>query len=346
MSEKSKEIELQYSTPENAPVSKKGYFVSPIDKNWLAERAKKRNKLDSIMSVGGIVTSFATMLSLFGSVFFAFSDWGQVFSIAGGVALTGVSGSVLPFIHNSRKQTKAMRFSSQINATFVKDWLFKKYNLTINDENAGPISTYIIRIIAGTGAPTENMRDFFFDSKGDKYQVDSINANGNIEFFVVFLTSAKNDTKALKPKLDRLAIDASAENIEEDNGTNTQNKSRFVFPGEAETLYSSILDRLHSLEDMELDANERYSVDFVISELDDVISLYKNAMKLKSEESIHNQTVSALSDLNDELDRIALSEMTKIERKFAVKRTHFQDRKTNNEVKAIESLAEKDSTHV
>lgn len=345
MPKNSKEIELVYSTPENTPVSKKGYFVSPIDKGWLMERAKKRNKLDSIMNVGGMVSVFSTLATLFGSAFIV-HDVGQAFLITGGVALTGVSSSVFPFIRGRRKQTKAMHFSSQVNATFVKDWLFKKYNLTIDDDNALPVSGRIIELITGYKADLGNTRDFFYDSKGDKYKIDSINVNGNTEFFVVFVAAAKNDEHALKPKLDRLAIDADIDNTKSESESTTQNKNKFAFPGEAETLYSSILDRLSSLEDMELEANDRYSVDFVITELDDVISLYKNAMKLKSEESIHNQTVSALSDLNDELDRIILSEMTKIERKFAVKRTHFQDRKTNNEVKAIESLAEKDSTHV
>jgi len=44
MSKKSKEIELKYSAPENTPISKKGYFVTPLDNGWVLERNAVNSK--------------------------------------------------------------------------------------------------------------------------------------------------------------------------------------------------------------------------------------------------------------------------------------------------------------
>ena len=55
MPKKSKEIELKYSAPENTPISKKGYFVTPLDNGWVSER----NVVNSgTMDIGPVCSIF------------------------------------------------------------------------------------------------------------------------------------------------------------------------------------------------------------------------------------------------------------------------------------------------
>ena len=342
MSEKSKEIELVYSDPAKTPVSKKGYFVSPIDRNWVIQRNSDFNKQMSIMisgsgativtSVfGGGIVSFYPLAESIGALGF----WGGVVSFT----LAGLSASILPVVKKYNRTNKAINYAQRFNANLIKDWLLKKYNLVVDDKNAFKLSGYV------TELQLVDSSQAFSDSKGIQYRLEFMDVDGVKEYFVVSANAGKSDELALKASVDSLALGFSGSEAEQNK---KEEPFKSPFSGEATILHSSIVTRIQKLNTMDVDADKQYTLNFIAEELLSVVKLHERAVALDSEESVQKQAVAVLSDLNDELDKLIISELADIEREFAIKRSHLSERKTgsNSSVKAIESLSEKDSTHV
>jgi len=336
----SKEIELQYSSPENAPVSKKGYFVSPIDKGWVEARNKTAKLIGNLNYVGSMTT-----LGVVSVVFMAYIPSlphnmdipTELLMSMGGWLSAGLSGSFFPFMSKKKRNKEAAQYAARVTAKLIQDWLLKKYNLTVDESNAEQLASYV----SGLGNVLR-VNDHFYDSKGDYYRLGSVSVNGVEEYFVILEKLGDSDANALKPKLDALTIDAEAV------ANASQEEPKFAFNGEAKILHASIVARIQKLSTMDVDADKQYTLNFVAEELADVIEIQKKASSLDSTESIQSHIVAVLSDLNDELDKLIISELAEFERQLSVKRNHLAERKmgSNSSVKAIESLSEKDSTHV
>lgn len=339
MSEKSKEIELVYSPPEKTPVSKKGYFVSPIDKSWVTKQDSDVNFYSSVIITGGMITLMASPV---GGIFIphlveSIGAWGFGGNLASfaGVILTGFSASILPIFKKFNRANKTVNYAQKFNANLIKDWLLKKYNLVVDDKSAYKLSGYV------TELRYENSQEFS-DSRGLEYKLDFIEVNGAKEYFVVSANAGKNDELALQASIDKLALDPSTNEVEQNE---KEEPFKSPFSGEATTLHSSIVTRIQKLNTMGVDTDKQYTLNFIAEELLSVVKLHERAVALGSEESVQNQTVAVLSDLNDELDKLIISELADIEREFSIKRSHLSERKmgSNSSVKAIESLSEKES---
>jgi hypothetical protein len=336
----SKEIELQYSSPKNAPVSKKGYFVSPIDKGWVEARNKTTSKIEAFRSVGIVSSSITGFAGMSASICMAAAHivGGSWIMMAGALSWMafGSTASILSSMPKKKRNDKASQYAISVTGKLIQDWLLKKYSLTVDDSNAERLGSYV------NGFANEaRLTGHFYDSKGDYYRLGSVDVNGTEEYFVI-LEKLGDAAAALKPKLNVLTIDAGAE------AAGLQEETKFAFTGEAEILHASIVARIQKLSTMDVDADKQYTLNFVAEELADVIEIQKKSSSLDSTESIQSQIVAVLSDLNDELDKLIISELAEFERQLSVKRNHLAERKTgsNSSVKAVESLAEKDSTHV
>lgn len=336
MSEKSKEIELVYSTPENTPVSKKGYFVSPIDKEWVAQRNSDFDMYMSIGAAGSIATLIASPIGGFtvSNLVESIGAWGFWGGLVGFV-LTGLSVSILPLRKKVLANNSAIIYAQKFNANFIKDWLLKKYNLIVDENNAYNLSAYVTELQF-----IDSSQDFS-DSKGAQYKLDFIDVNGVKEYFVVSADAGTGDKLALKASVDSLALGSSSNEAVQGR---KEESFKSPFSGEASTLHSSIITRIQKLNTMGVDADKQYTLNFIAEELLSVVKLHERASALGAEESVQKQTVAVLSDLNDELDKLIISELADIERQFAIKRSHLSERKmgSNSSVKAIESLSEKE----
>jgi hypothetical protein len=339
MSKKSKEIELVYSAPENTPVSNKGYFVSPIDKKWVTKQNSDLDGQISIMllgstftvtgsMVGGGLVSLSTLMESIGTL----GLWGGVVSFT----LAGLSACILPVVKKYNRTNKAINYAQNFNANLIKDWLLKKYNLIVDDKNAYKLSGYV------TELKLVDSSQEFSDSKGIQYKLEFMDVNGVKEYFVVSANAGKSDELALKASVDSLALSSSNSEVEQGK---KEEPFKSFFSGEATTLHSSIVTRIQKLNTMGVDADKQYTLNFIAEELLSVVKLHERAAALGSEESVQKQTVAVLSDLNDELDKLIISELADIERQFAIKRSHLSERKmgSNSSIKAIESLSEKES---
>lgn len=336
----SKEIELQYSSPENTPVSKKGYFVSPIDKGWVEARNKTTSKIEAFRGVGIISSSITGFAGMSAAIFIAAAhiSAGSWIVMAGSLSwiALGSTASILSSMPKKKRNDKASQYAISITGKLIQDWLLKKYSLTVDDSSAKRLGSYV------NGFEHDVRPDgHFYDSKGDYYRLGSVDVNGTEEYFVI-LEKLGDASTALKPKLDVLTVDAGAE------ANTLQEETKFAFNGEAEILHASIVARIQKLSAMDIDADKQYTLNFVAEELADVIEIQKKASSLDSTESIQSHIVAVLSDLNDELDKLIISELAEFERQLSVKRNHLAERKAgrNSSVKAIESLSEKDSTRV
>lgn len=334
MPKKSKEIELKYSAPENTPISKKGYFVTPLDNGWVAERNVVNSGTMDIASYGSLVTLIGSFIAfMLGSVVTGDGEtlnfiWGS--SLAGTVLTGSMSTFIVPAIFRGKRNRRAMNHAIEINAQLIKDWLLKKYNLSIDSVNANLLSAWT----SGLNHGYKNQN--FTDSKGNKYKLDYIVVNGINEFFVVPVSV--DDTAALKPQNDVLTLDTATTTENADTGVTSQQET--VFTDEAATLYSSIVTRVQKLNSMNVSVEKQHTIEFITKELSDVIQLHQKALLLTDDKKTLPRVISVLSNLNDELDKLILTELADVETQLLVKENHLNSRKQENteSVKAIDAL--------
>jgi hypothetical protein len=341
MSKKSKEIELKYSTPENTPVSKKGYFVTPLDSGWVSERNNVDSEAASAVTGAPILAAVGSFFTFAISTFFTSGEalgliWGA--SAAGVVAVGSISTFLIPAIFRGKKNNKAMDYAIEVNARFIQDWLLKKYNLSIDSANANLLSAWT------SGLNHGHKNQNFTDSKGNKYKLDYIVVDGINEFFVVPVSV--DDTSALKPQNDVLTLDvATTVNTTE---SETASQQETVFTDEAATLYSSIVTRVQKLNSMNVSVEKQHTIEFITKELSDVIQLHQKALLLTDDKKTLPRVISVLSNLNDELDKLILAELADVETQLLVKENHLNSRKQENiePIRAIESLTEEERANV
>lgn len=340
MSKKSKEIELKYSTPENTPVSKKGYFVTPLDNGWVLERNMvESNVTDTAFSIpllGVLGTFFSSVIGLFiGGGEMAGFIWGL--SAGGALTVGSISTLVVPAIFKGNKNKKAMNYAIEVNGRFIQDWLLKKYNLSIDSTNANLLSAWTSGLAYG------QRNQNFTDSKGNKYKLDYIVVDGTHEFFVVPVSV--DDTSALKPQNDVLALNTATTVVSTAENTSQQET---VFTGEAATLYSSIVTRVQKLNSMNVSVEKQHTIEFITKELGDVIQLHQKALLLTDDKKTLPRVISVLSNLNDELDKLILAELADVETQLLLKENHLNSRKQENieSIRAVESLAKEERTNV
>lgn len=340
MSKKSKEIEVKYSAPENTPVSKKGYFITPLDNGWVSERNAVESGTMDILLSGSVMTFVGSALAfviggLFngGEINFILSG-----SLAGAVLTGSVSTFTIPAIFKGKRNRKAMNYAIAINAQLIKDWLLKKYNLSISSASATFLSVWTSGL--NYGYESQN----FTDSKGNKYKLDYIVVKGFKEFFVVPVSV--DDTSALKSQNDVLTLNATT--TVGSQGSELTPQQETVFTDEAATLYSSIVTRIQKLNSMNVSVEKQHTIEFIIKELSDVVQLHQKALLLTDDKKTLPRVISVLSNLNDELDKIILAELADVETQLLVKENHLNSRKQENieSIRAVESLTEEERTNV
>lgn len=341
MSKKSKEIELKYSAPENTPISKKGYFVTPLDNDWVSERNMvQSNVTDTVFSIPllGVIGTFFS--SAIGACIGGGEVAGFIWGLSAGGALTvgSIFTLVAPAIFKGNKNKKAMNYAIEVNGKFIQDWLLKKYNLSIDSANANLLSAWT----SGLSYGQKNQN--FTDSKGNKYKLDYIVVDGTHEFFVVPVSV--DDTSALKPQNDVLSLNTTT--AVDSTGSESTAQQNAVFTGEASTLYSSIITRVQKLNSMNVSVEKQHTIEFITKELGDVVQLHQKALLLTDDKKTLPRVISVLSNLNDELDKLILAELADVETQLLVKENHLNSRKQENiePIRAVESLAEEERANV
>lgn len=297
----SKEIEIVKNNKDL--VSKKGYYISPIDSTWRRETNYTADHEPVLF------WSMVTPLLGFGGVLVAIQIPGA--GLLGSIAAAGIGliPGIVPAVFMSRHQRKYKKVAEKVNeeeCAYISKWLEERYGISVSKETSRELVIFVTKYFykKEDGYPIYDGK--FIDNKGTKYSMKYIEGDP-VEFYV---EEAKEVKINEVPKISAI-----------------QSKDpRDKFTGQANVLYKKLVKQIQVASQLNLNVENQHFLSRIDADLQDVIELNKAALRINFSAGSPQKCTEILESLLKEVESILNESMKDIEKKLSTKKTYIESR--------------------